>query len=75
MATDPDTTVDDDAYTEEELDDDVYEEDDSWWDLGLAGILLVAGVVLFLFPEPITSGIGVLLVVVGVIVWLADVLM
>jgi len=37
--------------------------------LGLVGLLLVIGLVLFLFPEPATSGIGVTLIVIAIIVW------
>lgn len=39
---------------------------------GLPALLLAAGVILFLFPEPITSTVGILLVVAGVAVWLYE---
>ncbi|MFB6130444.1 MAG: hypothetical protein ABEJ28_06455 [Salinigranum sp.] len=58
-----------DAYAEGDAD-----EDDGWWDEALISILLVAGVVLFLFPEPITSTVGVILIVVGLGAWIADAL-
>lgn len=45
---------------------------ESWWEGGLATLLLVAGVLLFLFPEPATSGLGVLLILAGAVVWLID---
>jgi hypothetical protein len=37
--------------------------------LGIVGLLLIAGIILFVFPEPATSGLGITLVVVAVIVW------
>lgn len=36
------------------------------------GWIIVLGVLLFLFPEPITSGIGVLVILVGLGVWIAS---
>ncbi|WP_435181676.1 hypothetical protein [Halorussus sp. AFM4] len=47
-------------------------EDESWWDEGLVTLLLVAGLALFLFPEPATSGLGVALMAVGAALWLLD---
>lgn len=44
----------------------------SWWDEGLIGLLLVVGAVLFLFPEPGTSAIGILLLIVGILAWIGD---
>jgi drug/metabolite transporter (DMT)-like permease len=41
-------------------------------DEGLIGLLLVAGVVLFLFPEPSTSAFGILLIVTGLLGWAID---
>lgn len=38
--------------------------------LGLGGLLVLVGVVLFVIPEPATSGIGILLVLAGVLAWL-----
>lgn len=66
------------AYSDEGAyegsEDGFYDEDDdgSLWDEGLITLLIVAGVVLFLFPEPATSGLGVLLLSIGVIAWLID---
>lgn len=37
--------------------------------LGLVGLLFVAGAILFFFPEPATSGIGVMLIIAAVIIW------
>ncbi|WP_433634057.1 hypothetical protein [Halomicrococcus sp. NG-SE-24] len=37
--------------------------------LGLVGLLLVAGGILFFFPEPATSGIGVMLIIAAVVIW------
>lgn len=48
------------------------EEDGSWWDEGLISTLLVVGVVLFIIPEPATSGLGIFLITVGVMAWLID---
>ena len=39
---------------------------------GLAALLIVIGVVLFFFPEPITTFAGVALMIIGALVWLAD---
>ena len=72
----------DDDYDDEYAEDDEYdstyaEEDDdgSWWDEGLIALLLVTGVILFFFPEPFTSTIGIALIALGVIAWVADALM
>ena len=70
----------DDRYTEDEYDDtygeyndDTYDEDDgSWWDEGLIGLLLIAGIVLFFFPEPTTSVIGIALIGIAVVAWIID---
>jgi hypothetical protein len=48
------------------------DEDDSWVDEGLIGLVLVAGIALFLFPEPTTSAIGIGLITVGAIAWIID---
>jgi len=37
---------------------------------GLGVLLVVVGAVLFFFPEPITSTVGVVLILIGVVVWL-----
>lgn len=39
---------------------------------GLSTLLIVLGAILFVFPEPITSFAGVILVVMGAIVWATD---
>jgi hypothetical protein len=52
--------------------DTTEDEGDSWWDEGLISLLLVAGVVLFVIPEPATSALGILLISVGVVAWLVD---
>lgn len=46
----------------------------SLWDEGLYTTLIVVGAVLILFPEPATSGIGVLLALAGAIGWIYDAL-
>jgi hypothetical protein len=47
-------------------------DDESWWDVGLIGGLLLVGVALFLFPEPATSAIGIGLITLGVVAWVVD---
>lgn len=37
--------------------------------LGLVGLLLLIGLILFVFPEPATSGLGVTIIVIALIVW------
>lgn len=39
---------------------------------GVAALLMLVGAVLFLFQEPSTSLVGVLLVLVGALTWLVD---
>jgi hypothetical protein len=51
------------------------ESDGGWLDVGLIGLALIVGVILFLFPEPITSTIGVALIVAAVIAWIVDALL
>ena len=52
--------------------DDADEDDGSWLGEGVIGLLLVAGVVLFFFPEPTTSMIGIALVSIAVVAWIVD---
>ncbi len=49
----------------------------SWFDqakakYGLGTLLVAAGIVLFLFPEPITSTAGLLLIGAGVLIWIVS---
>lgn len=44
----------------------------SWWDEGLITLLLLVGVVLFVFPEPATSGLGIALIATAAFLWLLD---
>lgn len=63
------------GYDETAYDATTYDEDEgdgSWWDEGLIATLLVVGVVLFLFPEPATSAVGIALLAVGVVAWIVD---
>ncbi len=48
------------------------EADDSLLDEGVLAAMLVAGVLLFVFPEPATSALGAALVVAASIGWLID---
>lgn len=48
------------------------EDGGSWWDEALISTLLVAGIALFLFPEPATSMLGIALISIGVLAWLID---
>lgn len=43
-----------------------------WTDDGLITLLMVVGVALFLFPEPATSVVGLVLVGAGAVAWLVD---
>lgn len=75
---DPDDDVTEANAPVDDVSEDRYDEStdaeksDSWWDVGLITLLLVAGVVLFVFPEPVTSGLGILLVLTGAALWLVD---
>ena len=41
-----------------------------WWDaVGVGGIIII-GLALFFFPEPITSVIGILIIAIAAILWL-----
>lgn len=42
---------------------------------GIATLLLVGGIILFLIPEPASSMLGIFLVLTGAILWLADALL
>lgn len=48
--------------------------DGGWLDEGLVTLLVVAGAALVLFPEPATSGLGIFLLGLGVLVWIYDLL-
>ena len=63
-----------DPYDESYRGDEVRADEDegTWLDEGLITLTLIAGVALFLFPEPATSGLGILLITVGVVAWLVD---
>ena len=50
------------------------DEEGTWLDEGVISLTLLAGVVLFFFPEPATSAFGILLLGVGVVAWIADAL-
>lgn len=50
------------------------EDDGGWWDEGMIALLLVTGTILFLFLEPGTSAIGILLIAAGVGGWVVDAL-
>ncbi|WP_435180277.1 hypothetical protein [Halorussus sp. AFM4] len=49
------------------------DENESFLDEELVPALFVVGVLLFLFPEPATSAVGVFLVGIGLAVWAWDV--
>ena len=79
MSTD-DRYTEDEEYSEGTYDDydETYDEDEddgSWWDEGIVGLLLIAGVVLFFFPEPSTSVIGIALIGLAVVVWIIDLIL
>ena len=50
------------------------DENDRFLDEELIPILVVGGLVLVLFPEPVTSALGLVLVAIGVGLWLRDLL-
>lgn len=47
-------------------------EDEGWLTEGVISMVLVIGVALFLFPEPVTSAVGIGLIAVGVVAWVVD---
>lgn len=61
----------DDPYEEARVEDE-YGEHEGWFDEGVIALTLVVGLALFLFPEPATSAVGIVLLLVGSIAWLAD---
>lgn len=67
-----DKTYDDEPYEDRESVQATGNGNESWWDEGLISLLLLAGVVLFVIPEPATSGLGILLIGVGVVLWILD---
>ena len=74
-----DETVNDEGASDESRYDDRYDEattdeEGTWLDEGVISLILLAGVVLFFFPEPATSALGILLLGVGVVAWIADAL-
>lgn len=55
--------------------EDTEDESESWFGrarakYGLGTLLAAAGVALFLFPEPATSAVGLLLIGAGVLLWI-----
>ena len=72
--TPPAETEDEYAEYDDAHDASAAEEDDSLWAEALISVVLIAGVVLFLFPEPLTSTLGVILLAFGLVAWLADAL-
>lgn len=38
--------------------------------IGIVTLLILAGIILFVFPEPMTSGLGITLILIGVVVWI-----
>jgi hypothetical protein len=47
-------------------------DDEGGWDEGLLALLFIGGLALFLFPEPATSTLGLVLVGVAVVGWATD---
>ena len=68
---------DDEAYGGGPHEDAYADKEDDGGFLGesLALILFVVGIALFLFPEPATSTLGLILMGAGVLVWAADALL
>lgn len=40
--------------------------------IGWIGLVLLLGVVLFLFPEPVTSGLGITILLVALAIWVVS---
>lgn len=58
-------------------DERIEDDSGSWFDrarakYGLGALLVAAGVVLFLFPEPLTSTVGLALIGVGALIWVVS---
>ncbi|WP_436910100.1 hypothetical protein [Halosimplex marinum] len=65
--------TDDPAMAEDRREDAATVDDEGgWWDEGLITLLVVVGAVLFVVPEPATTGLGVLLLGAAVVAWLVD---
>lgn len=64
--------TDDESRDVDQWEEDRSSDDDTWLDEGIYTLLIVVGVVLFLFPEPGTSMVGVLLMLAGGIGWVID---
>ena len=70
---DDNVVYEDESVERAEYDEAYGDEDDgSWWDEGLIGTVLLAGLVLFLFPEPATSAVGIFLLALGAVAWAVD---
>lgn len=65
----------DDRRADEGRDRPSGNEGESWLDEGLITLLIVGGALLFLFPEPATSAVGIVLLGVGIIAWAADIML
>ena len=63
---------DQEVVDEEARDETSVEEDDSWLGEGLFSLLVIVGVILFIFPEPATSMLGVILIFLGAVGWLVS---
>jgi hypothetical protein len=63
----PESTVDEGGF-----DGSSDDSDGEYVEEGAAALLLVVGIILFFFPEPFTSLVGIGLIILGVATWLAD---
>lgn len=72
-----DDRYDDNSYDDGEYDGETYyEEDDGGWPGGVSvGLLLIVGIILFFFPEPITTTIGIVLIGLAVVMWVTEIFM
>ena len=66
------TASDEEPSPDERYAEETTDEGGTWLDEGVISLVLLAGVVLFFFPEPATSAVGILLLGVGVVAWVVD---
>jgi hypothetical protein len=74
LGSNPDSVHDDDVsdhFGDDSIGEYLDEDDGGLLGIGLATLTLVVGVILFLFPEPATSTLGLVLLAIGAVMWLS----